>query len=254
MLSFNPHLVCASGHTHNPENIFLAAGRADGTGKELPEAAEQSARNHCMPLPWWNVCRRDVGRAARATLICALLCAPVLAAENEPPATGKSGTPMGQQGTAPTLAGAASTAVGEAVIPAGQEELLAAMLGKGATLPDQCKLAGAEIDHSIVKATYTCLGGEVVFKLAHPSNAPASATHTARFAITVLSGSPPADLAPALASLITSREAAFEWKFLAPADTASRFSLAHVALAAAGLLGIAALGWVLRRRMSGRAG
>src|SRR5438105_71718 len=90
-----------------------------------------------------RACHRYVGHAVRAALLCALLCAPALAAANE-----ASGTP---------------------VIPPGQEELLATMLGKGAVLPDECKLADAEVDHTTIKAKYTCPGGEVVFELAHPS-------------------------------------------------------------------------------------
>jgi len=134
----------------------------------------------------------------------------------------------------------------EPVIPGGQDGLLETMLGKGATLPGGCTLAGAEARYTTVRATYACSGGESVFELAHPSTAPAAAIHTARFALTLLRGSPPPDLAGALESLIRSREAAFEWKFL----PRKRLSPAFVPLAVAGLLGIAVLGWVLRRPVS----
>ena len=170
---------------------------------------------------------RCVGRAVGATLGCALLLAPALAAQ-EPLAAGEAVIPEEL----------------DAVIPPGQEGLLAEMLGQGTTLPEQCKLAGGEVDHSLIKATYACPGGEVVFELRHPSTAPAGATQTARFAITLLRGSPPAGLADALTSRIRSREMAFEWKSLGP----RRSSSVLVLLAAAGILGLALLGWALWRR------
>jgi hypothetical protein len=151
----------------------------------------QTVSNRSAWLPWWNVCRRCVGLAARATLLGALFLAPVSAAENE----------------------AASPE--EPAISPGQEDLLAAMLGKGATLPEECTLIAGEVDHTIVKATYTCPAGEVVFELAHPSTAAATDTQTANFAITLQSGSPPDTLIEALASLIRSQEAAFQWTWLA---------------------------------------
>src|SRR5947208_3265485 len=86
----------------------------------------------------------------------------------------------------------------EPVIPPGQEELLADMLGRGATLPGQCSFANGGVERTTVKAAYTCPGGEVVFELHHPSKAPAGATQTARFAVTVRAGSPPAGMAEAL--------------------------------------------------------
>ena len=129
---------------------------------------------------------------ASATLVCAILFSPALAAEPPP----VSPDPM---------------------IPPGQEELLADMLGRGAT-PAGCTLTGAAIEYSIIKATYACSGGEAVFELRHPSSAAASAIQTAQFAITLLSGSPPHSLADALVSLIRAREDAFEWEWLTGDD------------------------------------
>ena len=57
---------------------------------------------------------------------------------------------------------AESPAAGEPVIPPGQDDLLAAMLGTGATLPGDCKLAGGQVHYATVNATYTCPGGQVV--------------------------------------------------------------------------------------------
>jgi hypothetical protein len=121
------------------------------------------------------------------------------------------------------------------------------MLGLGVTLAE-CKLTGGEADHAIIKATYACPGGEVAFELRHPGTAPANATRTARFAMTLRSGSPPAGLADALMSRIRSRETAFEWK-LTQSDT-PRSWRAPVLLAAIGILGLAVLGWAVRRRRS----
>jgi hypothetical protein len=124
------------------------------------------------------------------------------------------------------------------------------MLGRGATLPEQCQLAGGEVDYAIIKAIYACPGGDVVFELRHPSKAPATTTQTARFAITLLSGSPPAGLADALTSRIRSHETAFEWKV--PQSRPERFSPPRVLLAGAGVAaaGLAVLGWALLRRRS----
>lgn len=194
------------------------------------------ARRRSVWHPLGNVCGRYVGSAVRATLFWALLFAPALAANepsasNEAPASDEVVIPVGQ----------------EAVIPAGQEELLVEMLGRGVTLAE-CKLTSGEVDHAIIKATYACPEGEVVFELRHPDKAPANATRTARFAITLLSGSPPAGLADALTSRIRSRETAFEWKLLESGP--ERSSPAPLLLAAAGILGLAVLGWALRRRRS----
>lgn len=183
----------------------------------------QPVRHCSVWLPWRNVSSRCVGPAVRATLLWALLFAPALAA----------------------VAADEPSAVVEAVIPAGQEDLLAEMLGRGVSLAD-CKLAAGDVDHAIIKATYTCPGGEVVFELRHPSKAPADATRTARFAIMLVSGSPPPGLADALTSRIRSHESAFEWTLLGP----HRFPLVPVLVAAAGVLGIAILGWALWRQRS----
>jgi hypothetical protein len=96
-------------------------------------------------------------------------------------------------------------------IPPGQEELLLAMLGRGASLPDRCTLSDGQIDHTVVKATYTCPLGDVVVDLSHPDQAPENATETERFALVVDSGSPPESLLDALAANVRRREGEFEW-------------------------------------------
>ena len=134
----------------------------------------------------------------------------------------------------------------EWVIPPGQEELLGKMLGLGTALPGPCKFTGAEAHYAVIRATYGCPQGEVVFELHHPSDAPQGGTATARFAIVTLSGSPPQGLTDALASLIRSQETGFEWKRLRPPSVP--FTRGIVLLAAAGLLGGLAVAWVLSRR------
>jgi hypothetical protein len=180
----------------------------------------------------------------RVAAVSAFLLTPALATATPE----QSATPAGQEHRMPGPAEAAGAALGAPVVPPGQEELLGAMLGKGATLPDGCKMTGGEVDYTVVRGTYQCPGGEVVIELTHPSKASGAATRTERFAITVRSGSPPAGLMPALVSLIRSREASFEWKFLAVAP--QRSSARRVVLVAVGLLAVAALAWALRRRSS----
>src|SRR6185369_11660067 len=67
-----------------------------------------------------------------------------------------------------------------------------------------------------LRATYTCTAGTVVIELRHPSNAPADATRTAKFAVVVSSGSPPPGLIDAIVRLIAAREAEFDWLILIP--------------------------------------
>ena len=138
---------------------------------------------------------RCLGPAARATLVCALLAglsavllAPVVTAEEEPPICD------------------------EPVVPPGQNAVLAAMLGRGAVLPDACAFAGGQADGPVIRATYACPSGDVVFELVHPGNATAEAIQTERFALTLQSGSPSNELVDGLVGIIRSREMSFEWK------------------------------------------
>jgi hypothetical protein len=108
--------------------------------------------------------------------------------------------------------GEAATDLGEPAIGPGQEELVAGMLGKGATLPGACELTDGHTEYSVVTATYVCGGlGVVVLELIHPRHAAPSTTQTEHFAIAVESGSPPESLTDAIAALIRARESDFEW-------------------------------------------
>jgi hypothetical protein len=102
----------------------------------------------------------------------------------------------------------------EPVVPAGQDELLSTMLGRGAQLPDGCKFAGGGADGPLIRSTYTCPSGEVVYHIVHPDNATEAAIETERFAIMIDSGAPPTTLIETLASLMRSSEGEFEWVWL----------------------------------------
>ncbi len=252
MLRFGVKRILAATDTAQFRE-YLRRRSVERTRNDLPDWGKsmQTHRNRSERFRWLPACGRCFGRAACASLVLALLFAAVLraVAANEPSAADETDTHTGTRTDTPTpVAANEPSAVDEPVIPAGQDDLLAGMLGRGAALPEQCKFAGGEVDHAVIKATYACPGGEVVFELRHPSKAPAGATETARFAITLLSGSPPAGLAEALTSRIRSGETAFEWRL-----PQSRPKPRLVLFAAAGILGIAVvLGWALWRRKSAR--
>jgi hypothetical protein len=104
-----------------------------------------------------------------------------------------------------------ATAIGQAVIPPGQEDLLAAMLGRGAELPEACGFAAGQVERSIVRGVYRCPGGEVVIELRHPTVAPMAASRTEKIALVTVRGTPPAALLAALMERVRQREGAFEW-------------------------------------------
>jgi hypothetical protein len=139
-----------------------------------------------------------------------------------------------------------------AVIAPGQEALLAEMLGKGAALPHDCKLTDGKIEYTFVRATYACRGGEVILELVHPSQGASPSAQTDRFAIVLVSGSPPDGLIDGLVERISSREEAFQWTMLGGA--ASKTWPSALVGALAGVLAIGVLVWRLRRRASLRRG
>ncbi len=108
--------------------------------------------------------------------------------------------------------GAETSADTEQIAAPGQEELLGTMLGIGATLPGDCHFAGGGADGAIVTAEYACRDGNLVLELRHPDAAPRAALRTAHFGVSVHSGSAPQGLLDAVAALIRSREADFQWK------------------------------------------
>lgn len=156
-----------------------------------------------------------------------------------PPAKGEAADKPGDE------SGGEDDGEPHAVIPPGQDELLADILGRGATLPHDCKFSSGDANGATIRATYTCASGPVVVTLVHPDLAPANATQTARFAMTVDSGTPPEGILAALAAHMRSREGAFEWKWLG--RPRRRLSLPMIVLAV-GLAAIAVSAWLLRAR------
>ncbi len=99
----------------------------------------------------------------------------------------------------------------QAVIPPGQEEALAAMLGRGADLPAGCHFARAQVDGSLITSTYGCSEAEVVIELHHPSAAPAGATETAQFALLLRQGVPPEGFLDGLLARVRAHENTVTW-------------------------------------------
>src|SRR5882724_10637410 len=103
-------------------------------------------------------------------------------------------------GAAPALMVAALPLPAAAVqhaIPAGQENVLGTLLGRGIDLPGGCRLASGGVEPTGVTAEYHCRDGAVVLELRHPDDAPLAALRTKRFAI-VPRGAVPSDLTEAL--------------------------------------------------------
>ena len=109
-----------------------------------------------------------------------------------------------------TLSGVVRAA-DDPVIGPGQDELLAAMLGRGETLADGCTLTNGLAESRIIRARYSCPWGEVMLVLRHPDHAVGNAVQTEQFAIEVEEGSPPESVVAALAERVRAREADFEW-------------------------------------------
>ncbi|MBI3784757.1 MAG: hypothetical protein HY270_15295 [Deltaproteobacteria bacterium] len=128
-----------------------------------------------------------------------------------------------------------------AVIPPGQEDLLAAMLGRDGGLPPSCFWKGAHAERGRVVSTYECGGSRLEIELRHPSQGTSTAVRTSRFAIVVSRGVEPADLIAALASNVRSREAAFgwEWSGLPPRPWWKRHARGLILSAGWGLLALA---------------
>jgi hypothetical protein len=163
------------------------------------------------------------------------------------PAPGSAGSPDEQPGAEESDEPVDG---GVAVIPPGQDELAADMLGRGVALPGPCSFAGAEANGTLIRSTYACPTGSVVFELRHVDAAPPGAARTKQFALILQSGAAPDGLTDALLTRIRDREAGFRWKWLAGPGT--RFPRRTIKLAAAGLAGVVVLAWVFRRWLLAR--
>ena len=148
-----------------------------------------------------------------------------------------------------------------AVVPPGQEDLLAQMLGLGATLPAECRFTDGDANGPVIRGDYACGANKTGFELHYPSDAPASAPHSAKFALVLRSGTPPPELTDALLSLIRSKEGAFEWKVMelprkepvaALGEKVSSDRAVIVIVAVFGIVAVLAVGWVLRRSQARR--
>ena len=142
----------------------------------------RAVRSHSA-FSWLTMCGRGL---ALATLWCALLAASAVAADEDDYATRNP------------------------AIPAGEERLIAAMLGRG-TLVRDCKLISGGVEYTVIVATYNCPHGQVTIELGHPQDATGPFTPTEQFAITVQSGSPPPGFQDDFLSRIRSRENDFVW-------------------------------------------
>jgi hypothetical protein len=135
-----------------------------------------------------NPCRSDFRRALPRTLVLATGLAVSACTEEAPVGTRMS------------------------AIPPGQEQVLAAIVGRGVTLPGPCSLADAEIDHTVVRSTYKCPGGDVILELRHPDRGADATLRTAQFAIAVVKGARPPGFLEALEARTRAYEAGFTWK------------------------------------------
>lgn len=141
-----------------------------------------------------------------------------------------------------------------AVIPPGYEELLAAMLGRGADSCGGCAFAGAAIERELIRARYACADREVAVELRHPGAAPQALLRTERFAVVAARGEVPALLLEELERRLRAREVEFEWSTIPIAadgeEETSYYATIQRALSIATLVLVsaAALGWLSWRR------
>ncbi len=129
-----------------------------------------------------------------------------------------------------------------AVIVPEQAEFLAEMLGRGAPGVGGCTFARGDIEESTVSVAYACPAGETVVEVAHPDVAEGTLAKTERFALRVVSGSPPTGFRDELVKRIDAREAAFSWTWigsdgLSPTDWFA--GIGAIVLAIAALIAVA---------------
>lgn len=100
-------------------------------------------------------------------------------------------------------------AEGGYVIPAGQEELVLDMLGRGEMLPGDCKLMSASIDKNMIVAPYECGGLPATVRLEHPS-AGTEGPRTEAFVLSLEGNSVPG-LLEAIEAAVRRHEGGFRW-------------------------------------------
>lgn len=128
------------------------------------------------------------------------------------------------------------------VLPAGQEALIAAMLGGRDTLPGPCNLDRARVEGARVVAVYRCAGAEAVLELHHPDAAPAASVIAGSLAVFAVAPRRDA-LVGAVVDRVRQRGAAVRWIVAAtraPVDAPRRGEVSARWLVAAALtLGVA---------------
>jgi len=92
---------------------------------------------------------------------------------------------------------------------------MAEMFGWGLVLPGECRFLGGQAKGPAIHSTYACAGGEVVLELTHSSQAAPESALTEHFAIGVERGEASFALVNAVAALVRTREADFEWRWRA---------------------------------------
>ena len=100
-------------------------------------------------------------------------------------------------------------ATGEPVIPPGEEQVVADMLGRGAGL-QYCTLVSGGIHDNVISGVYNCVGNEVRVELVNPRSATATSIQTGQFAVSV-QGSPTAGFQDDLVARVRSAEGNFQW-------------------------------------------
>jgi lysophospholipase L1-like esterase len=157
-----------------------------------------------------------------------------------------------------TLVLLAAARAGAPVLPGGQEDAVATLLGRGAELPGGCTWTGAAIERDFVRSTYACRGAPAVLELRHPSASDGGACG-GPFCVT---GDAPAELLAALAERARALESTVRWEYAASvaphtAAPAERpvppLRLGLLAAAVAWVLALTALAITLRWRLQ-RAG
>jgi hypothetical protein len=112
------------------------------------------------------------------------------------------------------LAAPAAARRPEFVVPPGQDELIAEIVGRGTTFPGACRFTGGQVDYTLIRATYACDAGDVSVELQHPAAASPGVRRTVEFAVLVQHGVAPLGFVEALTAHIRSRESAFRWHAL----------------------------------------
>ncbi|MFT3712997.1 MAG: SGNH/GDSL hydrolase family protein [Archangium sp.] len=129
------------------------------------------------------------------------------------------------------------------VLPPGQEDAVANMLGRGATLGGGCVWSGASIDRTFIRSEYTCGEQKFSLTLRHPDDQPQLTRRSERFAFDA-DGSTPAALLDDVFARVKAQEESVRWDAAAgppPAPLQARPFPTSVALSLAGIVLLASV-------------